>query len=71
MSSFPEAGTDVANKIVSSSNSNNASGSARIPFTVIKIAANILDPYLVYLIKEDVIKIYFSENAKKPLVRSI
>ena len=68
---LPEATTEGVNKIIKSLNPNKATGPHRIPLKIIKVAANVIDPHLAYIINKDLKENKFSENAKTALGRSI
>ena len=65
---FPEATTEYINKVIRSLNPN---GPDRIPLKIIKIAVNVIDSHLAYIINKDFKENKFSENAKTALVRPI
>ena len=68
---IPEATIEDINIIIKSLNPNKATGPDRIPLTIIKTAANVIDSHLAYIINKDLKENKFSENAKTTLVRPI
>ena len=68
---FPTAEVEDINKIIKSLNPRKATGPDGIPVKILKIARNVIDSHLTYIINRDIKENKFSEDANTALVRPL